>query len=59
MTETLPTTTGQWSLTGADGAASLTYSEQPVPELGDHDVLVKSEFQLLLWRLVSSSLAAI
>jgi len=44
MTEAIPKTTWQWSSTGTDGVASLKYSEQPVPELGDHDVLVKGEF---------------
>jgi hypothetical protein len=34
----------QWTVEGKDGFESLKFNESaPVPELGDRDVLVKSE----------------
>jgi hypothetical protein len=40
----LPTITKQWTVDGFDGVDSLSYSEQPIPELADNQVLVKREF---------------
>jgi hypothetical protein len=40
----IPETTKQWTVVGQDGLESLKYSEGPVPELGDNQVLVKSMF---------------
>lgn len=38
-----PTTTRQWTVDGKDGFDSLKFHESvKIPELGDHDVLVKS-----------------
>ena len=45
MAETLPKTVKQWNVTGFNGFKSLTLSEQPVPEIGDTQVLVKSKFR--------------
>lgn len=42
MTTTIPETTKQWTVVGRSGSDSLQYSEQPVPPLGDNQVLVKS-----------------
>ena len=36
-------TAKQWSVAGKEGFSSLKYSEKPVPELGDSEVLVQSE----------------
>jgi hypothetical protein len=43
MALSIPETTKQWNVTGTDGFDSLRYSEQPVPEFGDNQVLVKSK----------------
>lgn len=45
MAQSIPKTVKQWNVAGKDGFESLKFSEQPVPELGDSQVLVKSEFQ--------------
>lgn len=38
-----PTTTRQWTIDGKDGFESLSFHESvKIPEMGDHDVLVKS-----------------
>ena len=42
MAQSIPKTTKQWSIIGQDGFDSLKYTEQPVPDLGDNQVLVKS-----------------
>lgn len=42
MAQSVPKTTKQWNIIGLDGFDSLAYSEQPVPELGDNQVMVKS-----------------
>ena len=42
MAQSLPKTTRQWNVIGFDGFESLKLSEQPVPQLGDSQVLVKS-----------------
>lgn len=44
MAQSIPKTTKQWNITGLDGFDSLKYTEQPVPDLGDNQVLVKSKF---------------
>jgi hypothetical protein len=44
MAQSLPKTTKQWNVTGFDGTESLIFSEQPVPQIGDSQVLVKSRF---------------
>lgn len=44
MAQPVPKTTKQWNVVGYDGLESLKYSEQPVPELGDTEVLVRSKF---------------
>ncbi|KAI0100075.1 putative alcohol dehydrogenase [Nemania sp. FL0031] len=41
MADLIPKFTSQWNVIGQDGPASLTLSEQRVPELGDNQVLVK------------------
>ncbi len=41
MAKLIPKTTLQWSIASTDGPAALKLSEQPVPELGDNQVLVK------------------
>ncbi|KPM36918.1 hypothetical protein AK830_g9657 [Neonectria ditissima] len=41
MAESIPATTMQWNVVGLDGLESLKYTERPVPELGDSQVLVK------------------
>lgn len=43
----IPKTVKQWNVTGKDGFESLKFSEQPVPELGDSQVLVKSKSTVL------------
>lgn len=47
MSQSIPKTTKQWRVVGHNGFDSLEYSEQPVPELGDNQVLVKSKFSIL------------
>ncbi|KAF5516046.1 Zinc-type alcohol dehydrogenase-like protein [Colletotrichum siamense] len=41
MSQSLPKTTKQWNVVDEGGLASLRFSEQPVPDLGDNEVLVK------------------
>lgn len=43
MTEEVPKTIKVWRVTGYDGLDSLKYNEEPVPEIGDSQVLVKSK----------------
>lgn len=47
MSQSIPKTTKQWRVVGHNGFDSLEYSEQPIPELGDNQVLIKSEFPVL------------
>jgi hypothetical protein len=47
MAQTIPHTTKQWNVTGQDGFDSLQYTEQPVPQLGDNQILVKRKSFLL------------
>ena len=42
MAQSLPKTSKQWNVIGSDGFESLKLSEQPIPQLGDSQVLVKS-----------------
>ena len=47
----IPTTTAQWVLEGRGGFDDLKYHESvPIPELGDHDCLVKIEAVSLNYR---------
>ncbi|XDG08382.1 hypothetical protein ABKA04_007997 [Annulohypoxylon sp. FPYF3050] len=41
MAQSVPQTVKQWNVIGKDGIDSLQLSEQPVPQLGDSQVLVK------------------
>ncbi|KAL4867285.1 hypothetical protein BDV12DRAFT_209960 [Aspergillus spectabilis] len=41
MSSNLPTTTKQWSVEGYEGPLSLKYTEAPIPELQDNEVLVQ------------------
>ncbi|KAJ9493241.1 hypothetical protein H2202_011300, partial [Exophiala xenobiotica] len=41
MGDSIPKTTKLWRVTGYDGFDSLKFIEEPVPELGDSEVLVK------------------
>ncbi|OJD20978.1 hypothetical protein ACJ73_07683 [Blastomyces percursus] len=41
MAQLIPKLTKQWSLTGQNGFGSLKFTEELVPELEDHQVLVK------------------
>lgn len=45
MAHAIPRTTKQWKVAGVEGIKSLEFSEQPIPQLGDSQVLVKSTFQ--------------
>jgi hypothetical protein len=37
----IPKTVYQWNVTEGEGFESLKYSQQPLPQLGDSQVLVK------------------
>ncbi|KAI3334556.1 putative alcohol dehydrogenase [Ustulina deusta] len=50
MAKLIPKTTLQWSIASTDGPAALKLSEQPVPELGDNQVLVKLKGASLNFR---------
>ncbi|KAI0854784.1 putative alcohol dehydrogenase [Xylaria cubensis] len=50
MKNSIPKTTLQWNVIGTDGLASLELSEQPVPELGDNQVLVNLQGVSLNFR---------
>lgn len=39
--QSIPKTTKQWNVAGHDGVESLEFTEQPVPQLGDNQVLVR------------------
>jgi NADPH:quinone reductase-like Zn-dependent oxidoreductase len=41
MASEIPKFVYQWNITDGEGFESLKYSEQPLPELGDSQVLVK------------------
>ena len=41
MAQNVPKTTKQWTVTGTSGFDALKFSEAPIPELGDAQVLVK------------------
>lgn len=47
MEQSIPKTSKQWSLAGQNGFESLKFTEEPVPELDDNHVLVKSKFIML------------
>lgn len=42
MDEAVPATTKTWRVTGYDGFDSLKFSEEPLPKVGDNEVLVRS-----------------
>ena len=44
----IPQTTKLWRVTGYEGFDSLKFSEEPIPEIRDNEVLVKSELALFL-----------
>lgn len=44
MSPSTAKTVKQWRVVGYDGFDSLEFSEGPVQEFGDNEVLVKSEF---------------
>jgi hypothetical protein len=48
MAQPIPKTSKQWSVVQQNGFDGLHYSEQPIPELGDSQVLVKSMYTCLL-----------
>ncbi|KAI1750279.1 putative alcohol dehydrogenase [Xylaria castorea] len=50
MAKSVPKTTLQWHVAGTDGLVSLKLSEQPIPELGDNQVLVKLQGASLNFR---------
>ncbi|KAI0545174.1 putative alcohol dehydrogenase [Xylaria curta] len=50
MKKSSPESTSQWSVTGTDGLDSLELSEEPVPELGDNQVLVNLQGASLNFR---------
>ncbi|OTA92388.1 hypothetical protein M434DRAFT_31905 [Hypoxylon sp. CO27-5] len=41
MAQSIPKTTKQWNVVGQNGLESLEFTEQPLPQLGDTQVLVK------------------
>ena len=43
MAQNIPKTTKQWHVTGTDGFDSLKLAEVPTQQVGDGQVLVKSE----------------
>ena len=53
MGDTIPKTTKLWRVTGYDGFDSLKFTEEPVPELGDSEVLVKSECVTVLSETIT------
>jgi hypothetical protein len=54
MAQSIPKTTKQWNIIGQDGFDSLKYTEQPVPKLGDNQVLVKSKRPTFLETIPNS-----
>ncbi|KAL6410042.1 alcohol dehydrogenase [Ilyonectria robusta] len=48
MAQAIPETTKQWNVVGTSGFDLLKFSEQPVPELGDNDVLVRNGAGIVL-----------
>ncbi len=53
MGDSIPKTTKLWRVTGYDGFDSLKFIEEPVPELGDSEVLVKSEYCTVLSKTIT------
>lgn len=43
MAQALPKTVHQWNVNATSGSDSLLFSEQPLPQVGDDEVLVKSK----------------
>ncbi|KAK7429467.1 hypothetical protein QQZ08_004059 [Neonectria magnoliae] len=50
MAQPIPKTTLQWNVIGLNGFDSLKYTEQPVPELGDNQILVKIQGASINYR---------
>ncbi|CAM1505184.1 Fc.00g108210.m01.CDS01 [Cosmosporella sp. VM-42] len=50
MSQSIPQTVKQWNVVGKDGFDSLKLTEQPLPELGDNQVLVKVQGASLNYR---------
>ncbi|KAH8902217.1 NAD(P)-binding protein [Coniochaeta sp. PMI_546] len=50
MAEPLQINSKQWTVTGENGIDSLEYVEQPLPDLGDNEVLVKIQGASLNYR---------
>ncbi|KAI1392705.1 zinc-binding dehydrogenase [Hypoxylon trugodes] len=50
MAQSIPKTTKTWNVIGQEGIESLKLSEQPIPELGDGEVLVKIQGASLNFR---------
>lgn len=50
MDEQIPKTARLWRLSGWTGLDCLKFSEEPVPELGDHEVLVQSKPPSVAWN---------
>ncbi|OIW24772.1 zinc-binding dehydrogenase [Coniochaeta ligniaria NRRL 30616] len=50
MAGPLPRTSMQWTVSGGNGLDSLKYAEQPLPDLGDNEVLVKIQGASLNYR---------
>lgn len=49
MAQSIPKIAKQWIVTASDGFDSLQYTEQPLAQLGDNQVLVKRMFSLVLY----------
>ncbi|KAL7620414.1 hypothetical protein AAE478_009409 [Parahypoxylon ruwenzoriense] len=50
MAQSVPVTAKQWSVVGEDGPNSLKYTEEPVPHVGDNQVLVRIHGASLNYR---------
>ncbi|KAF6793033.1 putative alcohol dehydrogenase [Colletotrichum sojae] len=50
MAQHVPKTAKQWNVVGGKGVESLSFTEQPVPEIGDNQVLVKLQGASLNFR---------
>lgn len=43
----IPKTVRQWNVTEGEGFEILKYSEQPLPQMGDSEVLVKCKLNFI------------
>jgi hypothetical protein len=55
MGDSIPETTNLWRVTGYNGFDSLKFMEESIPELGDGEVLVKSEYFIILLKRIAES----